>query len=181
MYKVWRSKQTSGFYGTRVKVGMYMGETNPDKQCPNCGRRETAAHLMLCPDDDRTQLLIENVDELSKWLDKDGKTDPDLTYWIPKYILMRGDKPFLKMGYMSTKLKSLAESQDRIGWKNFTEGHISTHFLRDSDISPCNVKRLPQWDRLDQTIYHKDPASYTFPVDISKHFPIRQTSGISPQ
>jgi hypothetical protein len=85
---------------------------------------------MLCPDDDRTQLLIENVDELSKWLDKDGQTDPELAYWIPKYILMRGDKPFLKMGYMSTKLKSLAESQDRIGWKNFTEGHISTHFYK---------------------------------------------------
>ncbi len=43
---------------------------------------------MLCPDEDRTQLLIENVDKLSKWLDKDGKTDPELAYWIPKYILM---------------------------------------------------------------------------------------------
>ena len=31
MYKVWRSKQTSGFCGTRVKVGMYTGETNPDE------------------------------------------------------------------------------------------------------------------------------------------------------
>jgi hypothetical protein len=32
------------------------------------------------------------------------------------------------LGYMSPKLKTLAESQDRIGWRNFTEGHISTHF-----------------------------------------------------
>jgi hypothetical protein len=29
---------------------------------------------------------------------------------------------------MSPKLKALAESQDRIGWRNFTEGHISAHF-----------------------------------------------------
>jgi hypothetical protein len=78
-------------------VGMYSGEASPDKQCPNCGRREMAAHLMLCPDDDRMRLLIENVDELSKWLDTDSKTDPELAYWIPKYILLQGDKPFLTM------------------------------------------------------------------------------------
>ncbi len=86
MYKVWRSKQTSGFCGTQVMVGMYSGEALPDKRCPNCRRRETVAHLS--PDDDRTRLLIENVDELSKWLDTDNRTDPELAYWIPKYILM---------------------------------------------------------------------------------------------
>jgi hypothetical protein len=107
---------------------MYSGEASPDEQCPNCRRRKTAAHLMLCPGSDRTRLLIENVDELSKWLDMDGRTDPKLAYWIPKYILMQGDKPYSTMGYMSSKLKALAESQDCIGWKNFTEGHISIHF-----------------------------------------------------
>jgi hypothetical protein len=56
MYKILRSKQMSGFCGTRAKVGMYSGESVPDKRCPNCGRRETAAHLMLCPDNDRTRL-----------------------------------------------------------------------------------------------------------------------------
>ncbi len=74
------------------------------------------------------RLLIENVDELGKWLDTHSRTDPELVYWIPKYILMRGDKPFLTMKYMSPKLKALAESQDCIGLKNFTEGHISTQF-----------------------------------------------------
>jgi hypothetical protein len=55
-------------------------------------------------------------------MEVDGRTDPELAYWIPKYILMQGDKPFLTLGYMSPKLKALAESQDRIGWRNFTEG-----------------------------------------------------------
>jgi hypothetical protein len=67
---------------------------------------------MLCPDNNRTRLLIENVDELIKWLDTDGRTYPELAYWIPKYILMQGDKPSLTMEYMSPKLKALAESQD---------------------------------------------------------------------
>jgi hypothetical protein len=130
MYKVWQSKQMSGFCGTRVRVGKYSGEAFPDERCPNCRRQEMAAHLMPCPDNDRTRLLIENVDKLSKWLDTDSRTDPELAYWIPKYILMRGDKPFSTLGYMSSKLKALAESQDQIGWKNFTEGHISTHFYK---------------------------------------------------
>jgi hypothetical protein len=67
---------------------------------------------MLCPDYDRTRLLIENVDKLSTWLDMDSRTDPELVYWIPKYILMQGDKPFSTLGYMFSKLKALAESQD---------------------------------------------------------------------
>ncbi len=41
---------------------------------------------------------------------------------------MRGDKPFSELGAMSGKMLSLARSQDKIGWRNFTEGHISTHF-----------------------------------------------------
>jgi hypothetical protein len=45
-YKVWRSKQTSGFCSTHMQVGLYSGEMYPDKRCPNCGARETGAHLM---------------------------------------------------------------------------------------------------------------------------------------
>jgi hypothetical protein len=83
---------------------------------------------MLCPDDDRTQLLINNVNELTAWLAQDNKTDPEILYWIPKYILMRGYKPLSKMGIISPQFEALATSQDLIGWRDFTEGHISTHF-----------------------------------------------------
>jgi hypothetical protein len=31
MFRIWWSKQTSGFCGTRVKVGLYSGEAFPDK------------------------------------------------------------------------------------------------------------------------------------------------------
>ena len=105
-----------------------MGTTGQDKRCPNCGRRETATHLLLCSSKDRTQLLIDNADKLEKWLEKDGSTDQDLAYWIPKYILMRGNKPFADMGSMSPRMMALVQSQDKIGYRNFMEGHISTHF-----------------------------------------------------
>jgi hypothetical protein len=97
---------------------------------PKLRKTQNGRTHMLCPDGNRTRLLIENVDELSKWLDMDSRTDLELAYWIPKYILMQGNKPFSTMGYMSPKLKALAESQDRIGWKNFTKGHISTQFYK---------------------------------------------------
>jgi hypothetical protein len=128
MYKMWQSKQHSDFCGTRVQVGRYSSEPLLDKRCPNCGRRETSAHLMLCSNDDCTRLLVENVDELTTWMSQDNKTDPEILYWIPKYILMRGDKPLSMMGFMSPQFKALANSQDLIEWRDFTEGHISTHF-----------------------------------------------------
>jgi hypothetical protein len=74
-----------------VQVGLYSGEKYPDKRCPNCGAKETDAHLMQCLDEDYTRLPIDNVDKLAKWLEIDGITNPELLYWIPKYILMRND------------------------------------------------------------------------------------------
>jgi hypothetical protein len=41
---------------------------------------------------------------------------------------MQGDKPLSKMGFMSPQFKALAASQDLIGWRDFMEDHISTHF-----------------------------------------------------
>jgi hypothetical protein len=99
-----------------------------DERCPNCGARETNAHLMRCPDEDRTRLLIKNVAELEKWMETDGRTDPELIYWILKYLLMQNDKQFTQLGYVSKKMHTLVDSQDKIGWRHFTEGYISSHF-----------------------------------------------------
>jgi hypothetical protein len=80
------------------------------------------------PGDSRTKLLGETVDDLISWMSRDDQTDPEILYWIPKYILMRGDRPLSAMGFMSPQFRALAASQDLIGWREFTEGHISTHF-----------------------------------------------------
>ena len=121
-------KTNSGFCGTRVQVGHYSGKLLPNKRCPNCGRQETAAYLMLCPDDSRTCLLVKAVDDMTKWMSKDNITNPEILYWIPKYILTRGCKPLTEIGFMSPQFKAFANSQDIMGWRKFTEGHISTNF-----------------------------------------------------
>jgi hypothetical protein len=128
MYKMWRSKQHTGFCGTRVQVGRYSGLECPDKKCPSCGRKETAEHILICSNKDRTRLLAETTEDLGTWLNQEHLTDLELAYWIPKYIFMRGHKPFASLGAMSPRMKALVISQDTIGWHNFMEGCISTHF-----------------------------------------------------
>jgi hypothetical protein len=100
----------------------------PDERYSNYGARETNAHIMQCLYEVRTCLLIKNVADLEKWMETDGQTDPELIYWIPKYILMQNDMQFTQLGCMSKMMRALADSQDKIGWRHFTEGYISTHF-----------------------------------------------------
>jgi hypothetical protein len=69
-------------------------------------------------------------------METDNKTDPELIYWIPKYILMRNNKQFSQLGHMLQKMGALAESQDKIGWRNFTEGYISTPFYNIQRFHP---------------------------------------------
>ena len=126
MYKIWRAKQSSGFCGTRTQVGRYSGEGTPDESCPNCGQKETAEHLMICPNADRTRLLKEQTESLREWMENDNRTDPELAYWIHKYILLRGSRLWSEMGDMSVSMSELARSQDTIGWRRFTEGYITT-------------------------------------------------------
>ena len=76
----------------------------------------------------RARIMHVPTDDLSEWLNQDYLTHLELAYWIPKYILMRGDKPFASLGTMSPKMRALAISQDKIGWRNIMEGCFSTHF-----------------------------------------------------
>jgi hypothetical protein len=99
---------------------------------------------MQCPNENKTWLLIETTDKLEQWLEKADNTGSELAFRIPKYILMKGDKPFVELGAMSPKMMALARCQDIIGWQHFTEGYI---FL------PGHEQQLPQWGRLDKIIH----------------------------
>ena len=125
---MWLSKQHTGFCGTRVQVAYYSGQINDDVGCPNCGEKETASHLCVCPNKGRTKLLTETVKELESWMGKGGETQLKLAYQIPKYIRYRGTKEFADMGRMSPPVTDLAKNQDKIGRRNFMEGMMSKDF-----------------------------------------------------
>ena len=46
---------------------------------------------MKCPSHSRTQLIKEQVEEWEQCM-SNSETDPAITFWIPKYILMQNAK-----------------------------------------------------------------------------------------
>jgi hypothetical protein len=115
MYKIWQLKQTSRFCGTRVKVGMYSGEMTPDERCPNCGRCKIAAHHMLCPEEDRTRLLIDSVDELCRWMEAEKKNRPRVTILDPQIYPDEKRQTLLGAGVYVSQVKSPSR-ESRQNW-----------------------------------------------------------------
>ena len=46
------------------------------------------------------------------WLHKDGKTDPEIAFWVCEYIRGRGEVKFAELGQMSPDMLELAHGQD---------------------------------------------------------------------
>ena len=128
MYGIWLSKQSAGVCATRYNMARLQDLV--DNKCPNCGMVEKAEHLNVCPSEDRTKLLEEGVDKLSSWLIQDNKTDPELAYYLPKYILFRGCRPWSTLGVMSPGMRAVARAQDSIGWREFMEGKVAKEMGR---------------------------------------------------
>jgi hypothetical protein len=51
-------------------------------------------HLSRCPDPGRTPLFRESVIMLSRWLQEQNCTDPEVASWIEKYLLFQGTWSF---------------------------------------------------------------------------------------
>ena len=122
MYREWLAKQASGFCGTQAMVSRWNSQR--DDSCPNCGKRETADHILQCPDRERTKLLNEQAEELRDWMDSHN-THPEIQYWIPRYVQLRGSRRLSSFDQLSPEIRRWAEAQDAIGWRNFMEGKIA--------------------------------------------------------
>ncbi len=127
MYQLWLAKQSSGFCATQSMVTHWI--TERDDRCPNCGQRETAQHINVCPNRWRTKLLREQVAELKVWM-ADHHTHPDILYWVPQYIRLRNTRQLLSFPQLPRSLKAFGAEQDAIGWQDFMEGKISKSLLQ---------------------------------------------------
>ena len=124
-FRIWLAKQHSNFCASRVQL--FRCRQSDDDKCPSCLlASENADHLCRCPNAERIQLLHDSTADLEKWMETNNNTHHELCYWIPKYIKCRGEVKFVDLGPMSPTMHAIAESQDRIGWRNFMEGRIST-------------------------------------------------------
>ena len=127
MFRLWLSKQHSNFCATGLQLKRC--KLSDDDRCPSCwSRKERARHLCECPSDSRTTLFLDNVADLESWLTLNNNTDPELAYWLIKYIMGRGKLKFAELGQLSHDLHTAAVSQDRIGWRNMMEGRITKEF-----------------------------------------------------
>jgi hypothetical protein len=127
MFQLWLTKQSSGMCATRVHMSRLHDLL--DNKCPNCGREERADHLNQCPSEYRTRLITEETESLEQWMRADSRTDSELAFYIPKYILFRGMRSMSSLGPMSARMAKAARSQDMIGWREFMEGRVSKEFL----------------------------------------------------
>ena len=125
MFRIWLCKQHSNVCATGTN--MVRRKHADDDRCPNCmARQERAKHLCICPSESRTSLFLDNVTELELWMANNNNTDPELAYWLTKYIQGRGSLMFSTLGPMSDSMMEVAKSQDSIGWRNMMEGRVST-------------------------------------------------------
>lgn len=163
MYGLWLSKQVAGICATRSNVARIQDLL--DDKCPNCLQPgETAGHLNLCPAEGRVLFFNECVEDLDKWLGQGDKTDPELAYWIPKYILMRGKKPFATLGPMSPSMLRVAQAQDLIGWREFMEGRITTEMRVIQRLhcatAPCRMNGNDWVKGLISRVLHMDFSEF---------------------
>ena len=127
MYQLWLSKQCIGICATPRNLARIQDIL--DNKRPNYGQAwETSTHLNWCPDHGHSLLFKESVEKLSAWMHKNNRTDPDLAYWIEKYLLFRGTRSFVSLvkegGLGSQDVWLAVASQDLIGWTKFLHGKV---------------------------------------------------------
>ena len=142
---MWLAKQHSNFCATKVQMHRFQQSDN--NKCPSClTAAENADHLCRCPNEERTQLLRDSMTEFKTWMAAHDNTHQELCYWIPHYILCRGQVKFADLGPMSPAMMDIAVLQDTIGWRNFMEGRVSNKIfsLQRSHLLTSGSRMTPR-------------------------------------
>ena len=105
------------------------------------------------------------ADDLEKWLN-DNYCHPELAYWLPHYIRLRGTRAFSDFPLLSPAMKRVAASQDLIPWVSFMEGKLSKEILhlqrRTLALSPSRMTINDWSSRLISKILHISHAQWVF-------------------
>ena len=83
---------------------------------------------MVCPCENM-KLFREQVRSFEEWMHT-HHTDPELVPLVTDYLLGRGSTKFIHLSDLPRYFRGLALSQDKIGWRNFTEGKVTKVFRR---------------------------------------------------
>ena len=140
MFQVFVTKQTSRFCGTNRQLSRY--DPLVSNTCPSCGQNdEPSSHITRCPDPGRRQMWTHSVSEMSNWLARTVANIP-FRYMITEYLQNQGSKQMMECSQALPHLQFLAAHHNRLGWDNFVEGRISSHYLTVVKLSPPSRSRL---------------------------------------
>ena len=126
MFSIFACKQVFNLAGTFSNLHK-RGEPSVESPiCPFCTQtRETAGHVLLCPEAGRVQMLHTLSSELLNWLNSQN-APRDLIYLIVKYIRGRGTESMTDICYrLPPVYRAFAVAQDTIGWRRFMEGMVA--------------------------------------------------------
>ena len=115
--------------GTNVNLAKY--KKGHCKFCPSCeDSLETCHHVLTCPEEGRVEVLMGSIRNMEKWLVEVGK-DPVLVDYIVEYARGRGGKSMSDVcARKHQRYRAMARAQDKIGWRRFMEGMVSTELLK---------------------------------------------------
>jgi hypothetical protein len=126
LFQVWACKQVMNIAARNKNLSRRHRDGWFDK-CPCCTIHvETAEHVLLCLEVGRVEAFQLCMTALEWWLDE-ADTDPDLTDSIVEYVRRRGTVTMEEAIIDAPpRFRHMALSKDKIGWRRFLEGMIST-------------------------------------------------------
>ena len=129
LFQVWACKQVMGISATNKNLSQHHWDGRSDK-CPCCTIHvETAEHIMVCPEVGRVETFMQSSQALEQWME-DADTDPDLVECIMDYVQGRGTVTMaLAVQNAPARFQALGCLQDKIGWRRFLEGMVSTKIV----------------------------------------------------
>ena len=100
-------------------------------RCPNCNNLEEDAghHLMVCQYPDRSRLFEKHMVIIKEWTESHF-THPLLRQLVGQYLRGRGKRKFKDLNASTSRVKSLAAAQDKIGWRHFRERKLALQVRR---------------------------------------------------
>ena len=115
--------------GVNSHLSKWQEETQ--NRCPCCKRlNENIYHLTTCSDPGRVALFRQMIDDLEDWLDS-HYTPSDLTTCLCLYLRGRNTVQMTDLAPRGTTYHSFALIHDRLGWRSFLEGRISTILVQE--------------------------------------------------
>ena len=131
-FRDWLSKHVTGCCGVNRFLSKWkQGVIN---KCPSCkGFNEDIRHITTCLDPGRTLLFNEMVDELADWLEANHTPD-ELVRYFSTYLKARGRRQMQDIVLRRSRFHAMALMHDRLGWRSFLEGRISTVLLQEMHV-----------------------------------------------